>query len=127
MLTLPPADLNPGMLGLVSVKVFLRKMAAIGSIINVNSVNLLKFSALGFGVWYGINRHQYLTKFVEERHQQQERQKYEFLVEEGKVAYQAQVMRELAEKAKLDNVSLDFDSVYFNGEDFINWMAENNK
>ena len=85
----------------------------------------MKFSALGLGVWYGLNREQYLTRFVKERHEKELKLKHELLVEEGKIAYGAQVTRELAEKAKLDNVSLDFDSVNFQADNFIDWMIKN--
>ncbi|KAJ3214593.1 hypothetical protein HDU67_001458 [Dinochytrium kinnereticum] len=67
----------------------------------------LRWSALLVGVYWGYSRKSSLTHFVKERAEAAERQHYEDLVEEGKVAFEAAYNREQAAKAELAGSKLD--------------------
>ncbi|KAJ3300033.1 hypothetical protein HK104_005029 [Borealophlyctis nickersoniae] len=75
---------------------------ASASIINVNSANLLRLGALGFGLFYGFTRKHSLTRFVEQRERSREEEEARLLLEEGKVAFKAQCDREEAVLAARD-------------------------
>lgn len=55
-----------------------------------------------FGVSYGFSKQRSLTYYVKERNEQNARRKYEDLVEEAKLAFEAQEKKEEAELAAKD-------------------------
>ncbi|KAI8904977.1 hypothetical protein BC831DRAFT_496207 [Entophlyctis helioformis] len=99
------------------------------TIVNQHSVNFLRFGALGLGVWWGVTRHYSLTGFVKDRAAQQDKARYLELVEEGKIAFEAQYNKEQAVlAAKAGIPAIDSDSLYFDAETWANWaVAEYDK
>lgn len=67
---------------------------------NDKSLKLLKFSALGLGLWYGVTRKYTLESYVKRREEEAKNAKYKDLVEEGKILFEAHQMKELAKEAK---------------------------
>jgi hypothetical protein len=61
---------------------------------------LLKYSALGLGVWWGLTRNYTLHSYVKTRDEANKDKRYRELVEEGKIAFDAQQMSKLAVEAK---------------------------
>ncbi|KAJ3048399.1 hypothetical protein HK097_010564 [Rhizophlyctis rosea] len=97
--------------------------AATTSIININAANLLRIGAFGTGIFYGFSRKATLTQFVKDREHARHEQLEDELIEEGKVAFEAQFNREQAKLAKRDGVaSVDSDSYKFDAERYINWL-----
>ncbi|KAJ3323911.1 hypothetical protein HDV06_000887 [Boothiomyces sp. JEL0866] len=95
------------------------------SLINHHSVNLLRLGALVFGVSYGFSKQRSLTYYVKDRNEQNSRRKYEDLVEEGKLAFEAQEKKEEAELAKKDGVPcVDFESYKFNDDLYFEWKSK---
>lgn len=93
------------------------------SIVNVNAANLLKFSALGFGVWYGAARNYSLHSYVQSREEVTKDKRYRELVEEAKIAFDAHQMEELAVQAKKAHIdSIDPNSYKYNAEVAVNWL-----
>ncbi|KAJ3113828.1 hypothetical protein HDU96_002870 [Phlyctochytrium bullatum] len=96
--------------------------AASTSLINHSSVNVLRWGALLFGVYWGYSKKSSLTNFVKAREHEQERKHYEELVEEAKIAFEAAYNREQAEKAELAGVAaIDSDSYRFIADKWVNW------
>jgi hypothetical protein len=61
---------------------------------------LLKFSALGLGVWWGMTRNYTLHSYVKSREEINKEKRYRELVEEGKIAFDTHEMSQLAIEAK---------------------------
>ncbi|KAJ3104552.1 hypothetical protein HDU97_009064 [Phlyctochytrium planicorne] len=92
------------------------------SFINHSSVNVLRWGALAFGVYWGYSKKSSLTYFVKAREHEAEKKHYGDLVEEGKVAFEAAYNREQAAKAEKAGVAaIDSDSFRFIPERWINW------
>ncbi|KAI8922391.1 hypothetical protein PhCBS80983_g01486 [Powellomyces hirtus] len=93
------------------------------SIININSANLLRFSALGLGVFYGYSHKQSLINYVHTRKEERARLHHNDLIEEAKLAYEAQVNREQAVLAKKAGIpTIDNDSYRFDAERYMNFL-----
>ncbi|KAJ3010426.1 hypothetical protein HKX48_007404 [Thoreauomyces humboldtii] len=93
------------------------------SILNINSANLLRFSALGLGAFYGFTHKASLTSFVHTRSEERARLHKLDLIEEGKLAYEAQVNREQSKLAvKAGIPTIDSDSYRFDAERYLNFL-----
>ncbi|KAJ3183790.1 hypothetical protein HDU87_005906 [Geranomyces variabilis] len=93
------------------------------SIVNINSANLLRLSALGVGVFYGFTHKQSLTSFVHARKEERARVHHNELIDEAKIAYEAQVNRELADVARKNGLAtIDNDSYRFDAERYLNFL-----
>lgn len=86
---------------------------------NVHSLSLLRFAALGAGVYYGFSRYAALSKQDHHDHDAP------LLLEEARIAYQAQRDRQQAEKAKKDGVIIDSDHYLFSGDKWAEWAQRN--
>ncbi|KAJ3193197.1 hypothetical protein HK101_005265 [Irineochytrium annulatum] len=87
--------------------------------------SILRWGALGFGLYWGYSRKSSLTYFVKAREHEREQKHYEDLVEEGKVAFEGAYNREQAAKAAMHGVAaIDSESYRFNAERWINWAIE---
>ncbi|KAL2915408.1 F1F0 ATP synthase subunit e, mitochondrial [Polyrhizophydium stewartii] len=97
------------------------------SFINQQSVSFLRWSALAVGVWWGWTRHHSLTRFVKDRAEEQHEAHHKLLVEEAKIAYEAQYNREQAALASKAGVpAIDSNSLYFDAEKWSNWATAQN-
>ena len=61
---------------------------------------MLKYSALGVGVWFGVTRNYTLHSHVKARDEVNKDKRFRDLVEEGKIAFDASEMAKLAVDAK---------------------------
>ncbi|KAJ1550309.1 hypothetical protein HK405_000919, partial [Cladochytrium tenue] len=82
-----------------------------------------RWTALAIGLWWGYSRQQSLKRYVKDRHETEEEQKYKDLVEEGKVAFEAAYNREQAAKAAKEGVAIMADSYKFDAEKWLNWAT----
>ncbi|KAI8808608.1 hypothetical protein BJ742DRAFT_771960 [Cladochytrium replicatum] len=101
-------------------------MAAVAAgkeVINFTTLNFLRFTALATGLGYGVYRQGALTRQVAKEKAAAEDRHHRELVEEGKIAYQAMLDRQTAEKAAKQGVVTDINSYKFNTEQYINFMV----
>ncbi|KAH6564904.1 hypothetical protein BASA50_010436 [Batrachochytrium salamandrivorans] len=97
---------------------------AIAGIMNQQSINFLRWTALGVGLWWGWTRHYSLTRFVQLREVEQEKARNSLLVDEARVAYEAHYNKTQSLLAKKDGVAAcDSDSIYFDAELWANWAV----
>ncbi|TPX65578.1 hypothetical protein SpCBS45565_g05094 [Spizellomyces sp. 'palustris'] len=112
-------SINPNLHGSLHPLITTLPMA---SIVNINSANLLRLGALGVGVFYGFTHKASLTRFVQQRKEEAFRKHHEELIEEAKVAYEAQVNKEQAVLAKKAGIpTIDSDSYRFDAERYLNF------
>ncbi|KAI8825875.1 uncharacterized protein EV422DRAFT_144611 [Fimicolochytrium jonesii] len=92
-------------------------------IVNINSANLLRLGALGAGVFYGYAHKQSLTAFVHKRSEERARLHNLDLVDEAKIAFEAQESRETAARAKKAGLAtIDNDSWRYDAERYMNFL-----
>ncbi|KAI8814588.1 hypothetical protein BJ742DRAFT_786055 [Cladochytrium replicatum] len=92
-------------------------------VINFTTLNFLRFTALATGLGYGIYRQGALTRQVAKEKAAAEDRHHRALAEEGKIAYQAMLDRQTAEKAAKQGVVTDINSYKFSTEQYINFMV----
>ncbi|KAI8833876.1 ATP synthase E chain-domain-containing protein [Chytriomyces cf. hyalinus JEL632] len=95
--------------------------------LNVASVNVARWSALAFGVFYGYSRQRSLTLHVKEQNEENEFRAYADLVEEAKVAFEAAYNREQAVKAAPYGIVIDSESYKFNGDKWLDFAVSQTK
>eukprot|EP00842_Homolaphlyctis_polyrhiza_P005822 jgi/Hompol1/6240/HPOL_004899-RA len=93
----------------------------------IGQLQLLRWGALGFGIWWGWTRYHSLTRFVKDRAELQEKTHYKELVEEAKIAFEAQYNREQAKLAAKAGVgAIDSNSIYFDADKWSTWASAQN-
>ncbi|KAI8914207.1 hypothetical protein EDD86DRAFT_198708 [Gorgonomyces haynaldii] len=103
-------------------KISLHLELKMSGFINEHSASLLRYAALGVGAWYGLTHYNNLVRFVKDRKEQQHQQEYLDLIEEGKIAFEAQYNKEQAVLAKKDGIAtIDSDHFRYDGERWMNW------
>jgi hypothetical protein len=82
---------------------------------------------LGLGVWYGFQRYNSLKHHAHhEQHEAQQQLRRE-LIDEGKVAFEAQFNREQAALAAKEGIVIDSESYRFSGDKWANWASSQTK
>ncbi|KAI9009742.1 hypothetical protein BC832DRAFT_591082 [Gaertneriomyces semiglobifer] len=95
------------------------------NIVNINSANLLRLGALGVGVFYGYTHKASLTSFVQRRKEENAKKHHDDLIEEARLAFEAQQNREEAVLAKKAGIpTIDSDSYRFDAERYLNFAIE---
>lgn len=93
-------------------------------VINPHSANLLRFTALGVGIFYGAYRYRSLCEYVKQRTERREIEKRIKFADEAKLLYQARLDEKLRIKAEEDGVIADMDSIHYDAEKHINWLIK---